>query len=152
MAFSSAASDLVAGDANSLTDVFVHDFLGPPELLLAPPAHAFGAREVAAGPTEPFTLTVSNIGGGTLNIASIGLDGVDASEFEIASHACGTPLAGGASCDIEVAFDPSAAGAMTATLEVTSDGGDESSALSGQGLGGAGTSPPPCSGGDPGPV
>jgi Tol biopolymer transport system component len=133
VAFQSFASDLVTGDGNGFDDVFVHDFLGPPELLFAPPSHAFGARELAAGATEPFTLTVSNIGGGTLNIGSIGLGGVDASQFAIASHTCGAPLTGGESCDINVTFDPSSAGAKAATLDVVSDRGDGSSALSGQG-------------------
>lgn len=148
VAFHSAASDLVAGDANSLADVFVHDFLGPPELLFAPPSHAFGARDLAAGPTEPFTLTVSNIGGGTMNIASIGLGGVDAGQFAIASHTCAAPLIGGESCDINVAFDPSSAGALTASVDVVSSGGDGRSALSGQGT--TETPPPTSTGSDPG--
>jgi Tol biopolymer transport system component len=146
VAFDSAAGDLVADDGNSLRDVFIHDFLGPPELLLAPPTHAFGARELAAGPTEPFTFTVSNIGAGTLSIESIVLSGVGAGEFRIASKTCGATVAGGEGCDVNVIFDPASTGALTATLEVASDGGDGSSVLSG-----SGTSPPASTGGGPGP-
>jgi len=145
VAFQSAASNLVAADGNSLADVFLHDFLGPPELLLAPPSHAFGARELAAGPTEPFTFTVSNIGAGTLNIASIGLSGVDAGQFDIASETCGATVPGGEGCDVNVIFDPATTGVLTGTLQVASDGGDGSSVLSG-----TGTSPPASTGSDPG--
>jgi Tol biopolymer transport system component len=145
VAFHSAADDLVADDGNSLDDVFIHDFLGPHELLLAPPSHAFGARELAAGPAEPFTFTVSNIGAGTLNLGTIGLGGVDAGHFEIASETCGASIAGGEGCDVNVIFDPASPGALTATLEVASDGGGASSVLSG-----TGTAPPASTGSDQG--
>ena len=145
VAFQSAASNLVADDGNSVDDVFLHDFLGPPQLLLTPPSHAFGDQAVAAGPTEAFTFTMQNIGGGTLNIASIGLSGVHAGHFALAPGTCGATVAGGAGCDVNVIFDPASSGALTATLEVATDGGGASSVVSG-----TGTSPPPSTGSDPG--
>jgi Tol biopolymer transport system component len=146
VAFQSAASDLVGGDGNSFEDVFLHDFLGPPQLLLAPTSHAFGDQAEAAGPTEAFTFTVQNIGGGALDITSIGLGGAHAGHFAIASKTCGTTVEAGAGCDVNVVFDPASPGALTATLEVTTDGGDGSSVLSG-----TGTSPPGSTGSEPGP-
>jgi Tol biopolymer transport system component len=146
VAFQSAASDLVGDDESSFDDVFLHDFLGPPQLLLTPPSHAFGDQAVAAGPTEAFTFTVSNVGAGTLNIESIGLSGSGAGQFAIASKTCGATVVGGEGCDVNVVFDPASAGALTATLEVSTDEGDGSSVLSG-----VGTSPPASTGNDPAP-
>ena len=146
VAFQSDASDLVADDENSLGDVFLHDFLGPPQLLLTPSSHVFGDQAVAAGPTQAFTFTVSNVGAGTLNVESIGLSGSGAGQFAIASKTCGATVVGGEGCDVNVVFDPASTGALTATLEVSTGEGDGSSVLSG-----VGTSPPASTGNDPGP-
>jgi FtsP/CotA-like multicopper oxidase with cupredoxin domain len=66
-------------------------------------------------------VTLSNIGTGTLNIASIGYTGANPSDFVIVSTTCGATLAVGGSCDINVAFKPLTPGAKVAALSIVTN-------------------------------
>ena len=95
------------------------------------------AGSAAVGQTLPGTLTLSNTGGGaaTLQVSIAGQDFA----LNASATTCGGTLAGGASCNIGVAFTPTAVGARSATLAVASNapGSPTTAALTG-----TGTSPP----------
>ncbi len=65
-------------------------------------------------------IPITNIGGAAVTISSVASS--NATEFPITSNTCTTTIAAGGSCSIGVAFKPSAAGARSSNLTVTSDG------------------------------
>jgi FtsP/CotA-like multicopper oxidase with cupredoxin domain len=81
---------------------------------------AFGTQAVLTT-SNTRRVTLSNIGTGTLNVASIGFTGANAADFVIVSTGCGATLAVGASCNFDVAFKPLATGAKVADLSVVTD-------------------------------
>lgn len=71
------------------------------------------------GTTSPAqSVTLSNSGTATLNIASI----VASANFG-ETNTCGSALTAGATCNISVTFSPGAAGNVTGTLSVTDNAG-----------------------------
>ena len=81
-----------------------------------PPQINFG--QIALGKSSaPQPVTLLNNGGGTLFITSINFSGPNPTEFSETDN-CGTQLASGASCTINVTFTPSAAGLAQAYLNV----------------------------------
>jgi hypothetical protein len=83
------------------------------------------------------TLTLSNAGPGVATLTQVQKSGSNAADFTITNSTCtnGGTIAVGSSCTVGVAFQPSAAGARTATLSVVSNGsGPASVALSGNGV------------------
>ena len=109
----------------------------PPATLtatLAPATGAYGSIPVGStSAAQTFTLT--NTGTTALTIASMTLTGTNAGEFTIASNACGTSLAVGASCAIGVTYAPTSAAASTAVLSVSDNATNspQTAALSGTG-------------------
>ena len=85
-------------------------------------------------------VTLSNIGSATLTISSIAITGANSSDFA-QTNTCGTSLAAGANCTINVTFTPSATGTRTAALTVTDNASDspQNLSLSGTGASGAGS-------------
>jgi hypothetical protein len=63
-------------------------------------------------------ITLTNTGAKTLTFKSISIVGTDPKDFSGEDN-CGSGLTAGSSCVIEVFFKPTAAGARTATLEIT---------------------------------
>jgi trimeric autotransporter adhesin len=57
-----------------------------------------------------------------VSITGISFTGTNAADFA-ETNTCGTTVAAGASCFIQVTFTPSAKGNRTATLSVTDNGG-----------------------------
>jgi hypothetical protein len=80
-------------------------------------------------------VTLSNSGSSALSISKIAVSGTNASAF-IVSNNCGTSLAAGQSCAIQVQFAPKATGAFTADVTVTDNASNpsQSLALSGTGI------------------
>jgi hypothetical protein len=108
------------------------------ELVLTPPALAFGARNLGEGPGAAQASTIRNAGSEPVRIGGIELSGPAAGDFSIAAPlpsdcAVGRALATGEQCAVRTAFDPSSAGAKAATLTVRSNAADVSSALTGIG-------------------
>ena len=66
------------------------------------------------------TLMVSNTGGVPLANVGFQITGPAASSFSIGATTCGATLASGATCTVQVIFDPSAGGGITAALVVSS--------------------------------
>ena len=86
-------------------------------------------------PSQPVTL--SDTGYAPLTINSIQLTGASAASFA-ASNNCGASLAAGASCVIQVTFDPMAAGKASASIIVSVGGAGSPFTIS---LAGSSTSP-----------
>jgi hypothetical protein len=81
-----------------------------------PPQINFGQIQVGSTSTaQPVTLL--NNGGGTLNISSISFTGPNPTEFAQTNN-CGTTLASGATCTINVTFTPSADGLGEAYMNI----------------------------------
>jgi hypothetical protein len=119
-----------------------------PAISVEPASLDFGSRTVGEGPGPGQTVTVESTGTTPLNLVDVALTGPGAGQFQIVSGNCaGAELEAAESCQVSVAFVPTATGAHAATLEISSDapGAPATVALSGTGLA------KPASGG-PGPV
>lgn len=108
--------------------------LEPADLSISPADHDFGA--VATNDSEQAAFDVTNDGevpSGTLAAATLG--GTDAGQFSVASDTCsGSALAPGATCTVEVDFEPSGTGSKSATVTVSgTPGGNAKADLSGTG-------------------
>lgn len=79
--------------------------------------------------------TLTNTSSSPLAISSIALAGSNGSDF-VQTSACGSSLAGGASCSIGVVFTPGQVGPRSASITITddTDGSPQSFALNGVGV------------------
>jgi hypothetical protein len=104
-----------------------------PVATLSPTSLVF-PNTVTGTPSDEQVVTLKNTGTGSLTITSIALSGTNPTSF-IDLTSCGTALAAGASCSIYVAFDPTKAGALSASLGVSDNasGSPQKVALSGTG-------------------
>ena len=86
--------------------------------------------------SAPVPVTVTNTGNVTLSISSISVTGPQASDFA-QTNTCGSPVAAGTSCTINVTFTPPTGGVRSATLNIASNapGSPHAVALSGTGSG-----------------
>ena len=108
------------------------------ELTPSPTSSSFGSQDIAAGPTSPNTIAITNTGTETVTLSSIAITGDQRGQFK---RVTGGPsdctnassLAEGDSCNVQVAFDPSWSGPKTATLKVASNAPDVTVALDGTG-------------------
>ncbi|MGB7847536.1 MAG: choice-of-anchor D domain-containing protein, partial [Candidatus Acidiferrum sp.] len=90
-----------------------------PAAALAPGNLTFSAQLDTS--SAPQTVTLSN-SGPPLTISGISITGANVSDFR-QTNACSASLAGGANCQIQVTFAPSAVGVESATLTITDDSG-----------------------------
>ena len=92
---------------------------------------------LAIGTTsDPMTVTVTNSTPAIVNISDITISEAGSSvDFHQTSTTCGETLAVGASCTEQVTFQPTVAGPLSASVEVTDDapGSPQSATLSGTG-------------------
>jgi len=79
---------------------------------------SFGTADVQKN-SSPTTLTVTNVGSGTINISSIAIGGAVPGDFVIQSNSCGASLNAGANCAVTLTFLPQAVGLSTASLTFT---------------------------------
>jgi len=114
----------------------------PPAALPAPPAPRVCPQTApfnfcdqpvgGATPAQAFTLT--NNTSTAVSGFTVSFNGSNTADFQNVSNTCGTSLAAGASCTINVAFAPTATGARASTLTVTDSAGDSAqTAVSGTG-------------------
>jgi Bacterial Ig-like domain (group 3)/Abnormal spindle-like microcephaly-assoc'd, ASPM-SPD-2-Hydin len=110
---------------------------GGAQLKLSVTSLAFGSSPVGTA-TATQTVTLSNPGTAKLNGLIVYLNGIAARDFP-GTTACGSSIAAGASCAVQVAFQPTIAGARSATLNVfgASANSLQTVALIGTGTGGA---------------
>ncbi len=101
---------------------------------LSPPSLAFG-NQVLNVPSMSMPVTVTNTGTVALPITSISLSSAGSQPFS-QTNTCGTPVAVGATCTINVVFNPASMGSASATLGINagSAAGTQSVALSGTGI------------------
>ncbi|MFK7781827.1 choice-of-anchor D domain-containing protein [Psychroserpens sp.] len=77
------------------------------------------------GSTHTNTFTIENLGGATLNIGTITIAGVHASEFTVTSGPA-TTVAPSGSTTFDVTFDPAAVGLRTANITIANNDSNES--------------------------
>jgi hypothetical protein len=108
-----------------------------PAVTFAPNPVVFAGQ--AIGVTSGITtVTLTNSGNATLSITGISITGTNPTDFAMTagSTPCGSTLAAGASCNVNVTFTAPAAGSFSATLSVADNaaGSPQTDALSGSGL------------------
>lgn len=103
-----------------------------PALDVTPASLDLGNQQVGTTGSAQ-NVTVKNVGGGTLTVASAELSGTDSTDFAIVNN-CAAGLGHLQSCTIGVTFSPATTGVKSATLTVTDgDGAFQTVALSGTG-------------------
>jgi len=88
-------------------------------------------------PSTSKSVTLTNNGGVALAIASITLTGTNSGDFTLTpANTCGSSVAAGANCIINVTFRPTAVGIRTAVITLTDNaaGGTQTIALTGTGV------------------
>ncbi len=107
---------------------------GTPAASLSPTSLSFGSQFIGMSSTAQ-TITLSSTGGAALSISSLAIGGSNAGDFAEIADTCGSPVAAGGKCTIEVTFTPSTAGQRAATLSITDNasGSPQSVSLSGTG-------------------
>lgn len=105
------------------SDLYVRQLAAAPKdpFTLAPGGIDFGRRALGSQTTRSFTLR--NRGASALAIQGIGIAGVIYYEAFPTRTNCGKSLAAGASCRIDVTFQPSRESRQVVILEVALDGG-----------------------------
>ncbi|MFZ0321693.1 MAG: choice-of-anchor D domain-containing protein [Candidatus Sulfotelmatobacter sp.] len=98
-----------------------------------PTGLTFGSQVVGTT-SAPQTVTLTNNQTTALTISSIGFTGADSGDFGQTNN-CGTSVNAGASCTINVTFDPAASGSRTATLSVADNAGNSPQTVSLSGTG-----------------
>lgn len=95
---------------------------------------SFGSQAVGAT-SSGHNITLTNTGGAALSVSSISTTGTNASDFT-QTNTCGSSVAAGSFCTISVTFDPSAAGARSASISISDNaaGSPQTLPLSGTGL------------------
>jgi hypothetical protein len=97
-------------------------------LSVTPAALSFASQNVNTTSTAQ-TVTVKNTGSTALSFSGISLSGTNATAFKV-TNGCGTTLAAGASCAIQVQFAPVATGSETANLVLASNASNGSQLIS----------------------
>ena len=112
---------------------------GSSAVSLTPTSISFGNQTINSTSSSQ-TVTVKNSGTSTLNITGVSLTGANSSAFML-TNSCGSTLAMGASCTLQVQFAPTATGTMSAAVLLTDNasGSPQSVALSGTGASGSTT-------------
>jgi hypothetical protein len=123
---------------------------GTQAVLLATPAGIGFGTQFVGTTTAAQSVTLTNTGSATLTVGALTLGGAVPGDYALGLNTCGSPVAPGASCHLDVSMTPSATGVRNATLHVDSDGGPATVSLSGTGVappasgaGGGGATPPP---------
>jgi Abnormal spindle-like microcephaly-assoc'd, ASPM-SPD-2-Hydin len=102
-------------------------------LALTPSAVDFGAEPVGQT-TAPQPVTISNLSTVSVNITSITIVTKPA-DYTISDNTCGSSLAPGTNCTLNISFNPTKKGARNAKLNVVNNGGGSpaNASLSGTG-------------------
>jgi PQQ enzyme repeat len=105
-----------------------------PTYTVSPASLAFG-NELTDVASAPKSITITNTGVATLPITSIGISTPGSQPFS-QTNSCGSPVAVGASCTINVVFNPASTGSAAAMLSVHAGNGaaTQTVALSGTGV------------------
>src|SRR5439155_11033492 len=112
---------------------------GSPTASLSPTSLTFPSQTVGTTGTAQ-AVTLSNSGSAALSITSIAITGTNSGDFGQTNN-CGSSLAAGSSCAINVTFTPAATGTRSATLTVTDNASNspQTASLTGSGVSSSGT-------------
>jgi archaellum component FlaF (FlaF/FlaG flagellin family) len=100
----------------------VIELSGPSTVVeLSPASLTFAAQKVGTK-SAPQPVQITNTGSTTLNLTKIAINGAQAQDFSQTNN-CGSAINAGASCTIQVTFDPSKTGTRTGVIDVTDSGG-----------------------------
>jgi hypothetical protein len=105
-----------------------------PEFSATPNPVNFGSHVIGTSTSQ--TVTVTNTGSSNLTIGSVAVTGANAADFQKSADVCaGQTIAPSATCTLDVAFVPGAAGARTADVTFTDNasGSPHDVALAGTG-------------------
>jgi hypothetical protein len=121
----------VSGSLTSQTTISLTVTASGPIVSLSPASLTFPKTDVGVT-SKPKTVTLTNTGASTLNIAGI----VPSGDFAVQSTTCGATLAPNAKCTVKVTFTPTQAGTRTGALALTDNapGSPQTVALSGTGV------------------
>jgi len=107
-----------------------------PVVALSPANLTFAGQAVGTA-SGAQAVTLKNTGSGVLNISSVAFTGPNGGDFGQTNN-CGSSVAGGASCTINVTFTPTVTGAESATLSVSDNASGSPQTVT---LTGTGTAP-----------
>lgn len=125
---SSARSGTITIDGQVLTITQAAASGAGSQLHLSAASLSFGTDEIGTATTQK--LLVSNTGGASLTLGTISITGAAQSDYaDSGSCVAGLVLIAGASCFLQVSFDPTSTGSRSATLQI----GGTAVALSGTG-------------------
>ena len=108
-----------------------------PAALLSNGTLAFG-NETMGQTTSAQTVTMSYMATSALTISGITISGAQSGDFS-QTNSCGTSLAAGLGCTINVTFTPQATGARTAAIQIADNASNSPQVIS---LSGTGTAAP----------
>src|SRR5207247_7361126 len=108
---------------------------GVASVTLSPTSLTFPSQNVGIT-SAPQAVTLSNSGSAALSISSIAITGANGGDFAQTNN-CGSSLAAGSKCTINVTFAPAATGTRTGTLTVTDNASGSPQTASLTGTGGA---------------
>ena len=127
------------GSPQTLTLTGTGTSVATPGALVVPAAYAF-ADQVVGAASAAKTITLSNAGGTPVTISSVVSS--NAVEFATSASTCAGSLAPGGTCSFAVTFAPSATGARSGSITISSDGVGSPQAILVSGNG-TNTPPPP---------
>ncbi len=128
-----AAVNVSATPGGSVTTALSGTGLAPAALTLAPGSVAFG-NEIVDDTTDAQTVTLTNDGDVASGVPTVALTGDDADQFTIVDNGCTTAVPAGGTCEVDVAFAPTASGSASASLTASATpGGTTSASLAGTG-------------------
>jgi len=100
----------------------------PPSPRVCPPNAPFNfCDEPTGGTTPPQAFTLTNNTSATVTGLSLSFMGTNPGDFQMVGNTCGTAVAAGASCTINIDFAPTATGSRSASLTATDAAGDTAS-------------------------
>jgi hypothetical protein len=123
----------VARPASGNWDMGAFESSASGAVTLTPTSYSFATTVVGQPSSDsPAVFTLANSGGSTVTSISISFTGANAGDFS-QTTSCGSSLANGSFCLINVTFTPAAVGSRSATLSVSDSGAGspQTSSLSG---------------------
>jgi Abnormal spindle-like microcephaly-assoc'd, ASPM-SPD-2-Hydin len=126
-----ATLSIQAGGGAGLQNVALSGTGAAPTYTVSASTLAFGNQTVNS-PSAPMSVTVTNTGVVALPVPSITLSSTSPQPYS-QTNTCGTSVAVGGSCTINVVFDPGSSGASPATLAINAGTSASNVSLSGTG-------------------
>lgn len=120
--------------AYAVAELPVRSASAQPLATASPAALKFG-KVAVGGSSAPLTLTVSNPGNRTLALHDAVVTGGQSGDFQVSASTCTSGLAAGASCSLDLRFQPQALGERTATLQLIDTAFDSPQAIALSGTG-----------------